>query len=320
LVLLALLAVSVTSNEFVRTPNGLIPSECAYGVPAGTHIEHLDDNMGAKLHFPDGRIKTVGPCMAKLPPLDLQFEVTEKKSEGEPPAGWQVYTYWIGPSDITSFLGYWNTPDIPSNTNGQLLYLFTGLQNNCGGYGLCPNSSSDSPSSISSRGIIRTSDDLISAATNILQPVLQYGFSPAGGGEYWGMASWYVANIGTVYTSVSQVAPGDMLFGNMTKVEGTKNMWVIAFSDETNTKVTPTTLTVSKGTLTDTEPDAYVTLEVYTVSECNQYPTNTVQFTQMSIMESFTTPVTPDWMINTYSNACGEMVDIVNPTQVNIVW
>jgi len=300
---------TLSSPSFVRTPSGLVPSECAYQVPSGSHIEHLDDDLGggARVSYPDGTTIDIGPCRAKLPSLS---EENTLSSNGLPPNGWQVYTYWIGPKTITSFLGGWNTPEKPSANLDQLLYLFTGLQNNCGGYGLCPNKSSSR--------IIRTNDGYISAQTNILQPVLQYGTSPAGGGNYWGIASWYVADIGTVYTNVEKVESEDYLFGNMSKEEGTSNKWVVAFNDVTDPTVTPTVLTVSKGTLTDYEPVAYVTLEVYGVSSCEAYPSDVVQFTNMSIMNDYSTPVTPTWLINTYSNACNESVQIVSPSQVNI--
>ena len=32
---------------------------------------------------------------------------------------------------------YWNVPKAPSTYDDQLLYLFTGLQSSCCGYGIC---------------------------------------------------------------------------------------------------------------------------------------------------------------------------------------
>jgi len=293
-----LFSVSLSNeSEFVVTPNGLIPAECAYQVPDGTHIVELED--GANLLFPDGSSRTIGFCKAKLPQV---------ASAANPPQGWQVYTFWVGPNNLTSFNGSWNVPDIPSDKGGQTLFLFNGLQNNCGGYGVCP------------KGVIRTKEGLISEQTNIIQPVLQFGGSAAGGGAYWGIASWYVATVGTVYTSVYKVSPNDILLGNMSKIEGSKNKWVISLTDQTDPKVNPAVLTVSKGSLTDYEPDAYVTLEVYSVTNCDQYPKTAVQFTQLAIAEDYTTPVNIPWQINTYSHACNEQVQIMSSSEVNIDW
>jgi len=280
---------SFSTEEFVRTPGGMLPSSCVYEVPSGTQIIH-NENKGAEFHHPDGTVRKVGPC--EVPLLDQAL----------PPSGWQVYTYWVGPKNINSFTGYWNVPAAP-DMQGQILYLFTGLQNNCGGYGLCPDNLTG----------------LISDTTNILQPVLQYGSTPAGGGNFWGIASWYVASFGTAHTTVSQVAPGDMLYGSMIKTEQ-PNTWVVYFNDTTNSTVTPTTLTV-KNALTATEPDAYVTLETYDIASCGQYPTNAVtKFTQMVIEVGNGVPKNPQWDINTYSSACNEKVVVVNSGEVDIYW
>lgn len=219
-----------------------------------------------------------------------------------PPSGWQVYTYWVGPKNITSFVGFWNVPDNPPLPSGQLLYLFTGLQNNCGGYGACPDNATQT----------------LSATTNILQPVLQYGSSPAGGGDFWGIASWYVADFGTAHTDVSEVAPNDRLYGSMIKTSA-PNGWQVYFNDTTNSTVPSTLLSVSNA-LTSFEPDAYVTLEVYGVTSCRQYPSAPVEFTQMAITAGDNVPVTPKWLVNTYSSACQESVKIVSPSAVTITW
>ena len=52
----------------------------------------------------------------------------------------------------------WTVPPAPATQNGQTIFLFPGIQN----------------------------------STMIYQPVLQWGPSAAGGGNYWAVASWYV--------------------------------------------------------------------------------------------------------------------------------
>jgi len=281
-------------EKFVAVPGGMMPARCVYEVPSGTHIIHNENHQGVEFHHPDGTVRQVGPCEIPLPLPEVPAPT--------PPDGWQVYTYWVGPNDITSFTGFWNVPNTPAKTEGQILYLFTGLQNNCGGYGLCPDNTTGR----------------LSATTNILQPVLQFGITPAGGGSFWGIASWYVADFGTAHTTVSKVAPGDMLFGLMNKTAA-PNTWTIYFNDTTNPNVEPTVLNVSNA-LTTSEPDAYVTLEVYQVSTCSQYPTQGVKFTKMVIEKDDGKPVIPKWDTNTYSSACSEKVTIVSPSEVDIAW
>lgn len=53
--------------------------------------------------------------------------------------------------------------------------------------------------------------------TSIIQPVLQYGVSAAGGGDRWTLASWYVNGVtNRVFTSyVIDVQPGDLIRGTI---------------------------------------------------------------------------------------------------------
>jgi hypothetical protein len=88
-------------------------------------------------------------------------------------------------SPITSFQTNWAVPQPPATSSGQLIYLFNALEDASG-------------------------DD-------ILQPVLQWGVSGAGGGSYWSVASWYVDSSGHAFcTPATQVNPGDQLIGLMT--------------------------------------------------------------------------------------------------------
>jgi len=164
----------------------------------------------------------------------------------------------------------------------------------------------------------KNSSRQLSASTNILQPVLQYGTTPAGGGNYWGIASWYVTDFGASHTTVSQVSPNDILYGSMIKVTEPET-WIVYFNDTSNSTVPFVSLKVSN-TLTVTEPDAYVTLEVYEVRSCKQYPAGEVKFTNLAIEQGNAMPVTPKWLINTYSSACGETVNIISPSEVDISW
>jgi len=54
------------------------------------------------------------------------------------------------------------------------------------------------------------------AGVSIIQPVLQWGSSAAGGGQYWAIASWFVGGAHTVYSDLKQVSSGDTIYGNMT--------------------------------------------------------------------------------------------------------
>lgn len=65
-----------------------------------------------------------------------------------------------GSSPISSFATTWKVPAAPTTNHQQTIFLFNSIE----------------PAS----------------GNAILQPVLQYGPSAAGGGSYWAVASWYV--------------------------------------------------------------------------------------------------------------------------------
>jgi hypothetical protein len=74
------------------------------------------------------------------------------------------------------------------------------------------------------------------ATTGILQPVLQYGPSAAGGGQYWSIASWYLYTDTSdvdhaYYTTLIEVSSGDPLTGimNMIDADDTHDYWKCSF-------------------------------------------------------------------------------------------
>lgn len=100
--------------------------------------------------------------------------------------GWVVYAYWNNGTGkpITSFKTTWIVPPAPATHSGQVIFLFNGIQN----------------------------------SSMICQPVLQWGVSAAGGGNYWAVASWYVDGQGgpAFHSPLVQVSIGQTLVGIMT--------------------------------------------------------------------------------------------------------
>ncbi len=98
------------------------------------------------------------------------------------------------PSKPTSYLSAeWIVPEPPLRKSDQLIYLFAGLDG----------------------VILRDSASM----TYILQPVLQWGVSPAGGGKYWSVCNWLVTNEGQYFhDSLIKVNPGDSLQGVVKRI------------------------------------------------------------------------------------------------------
>eukprot|EP01125_Pyxidicula_operculata_P005103 TRINITY_DN1867_c0_g1_i2.p1 TRINITY_DN1867_c0_g1~~TRINITY_DN1867_c0_g1_i2.p1 ORF type:complete len:275 (+),score=31.09 TRINITY_DN1867_c0_g1_i2:32-856(+) len=179
---------------------------------------------------PNGRIETVD---GKLHLLSANGTRTvheacmnkRRSLQQSPPYGWAAYAeYYIG-SGVKSFAGQWNVPDIPKSDVTQTLFLFTGLQNTV----------------------------LESQSATIVQPVLQYGPSQAGGGSYWAIASWYVGMGNAVFGNLVQVQPGDTIYGVMA-TQSNGDWQVVTRSVKTGVSSSIVTSTPI------TEPYAFVTL------------------------------------------------------------
>lgn len=98
---------------------------------------------------------------------------------------WITYAWWLNDTgnQIVSMETTWTVPPLPTKPHdGQTVYLFNGLQD-AGGY-------------------------------RILQPVLQWGKTPAGEAEGWTVSSWFISpDTGAHYTKPVAVQPGQQLKG-----------------------------------------------------------------------------------------------------------
>jgi hypothetical protein len=106
----------------------------------------------------------------------------------------------------------------------------------------------------------------------ILQPVLQWGLSPAGGGNYWAITNWYVSASGDYFCgSLITVNPGDTLQGVMQLTSVSSN----TYSYHSFFTGYPTGCDLQVNNLTEQLTDAYETLEVYNTDDF-EYPADTV--------------------------------------------
>jgi len=280
LLLAAVVCVYAEDEETLTlTPFGYMPRSCVHGVPDGAHVDYLED----------GNLKVAAKGQSYLlPPCHTNEHVLARsvaKSRSSLPTGWAAYAYWNTQSAITSYVGTWSVPPRPSDQQVQTLFLFTGLQNEF------------------------DFDASPQQTISIIQPVLQWGPSEAGGGSYWSIASWYVTSTGqAVYSTLQQVSSGHTIFGNMTIV-GAK--WDIITVD-VNTKVS-TAIHVNPGA---SEMWAFVTLEVYNVNSCGDYPNGSTEFKSL-VMTSQGQRQTPNWSVSTQPG-CNEAVKIVSTSDVKI--
>ena len=206
-------------EELVLTPGGWRPKSKVHFVEPGHHVSGKGGRL-AVVNTATGRtVKDLGP----LTKVDkrarkksgMAMKLAEQRKGGAtprraaPPAagphgaaplapapttpapvtdGWIVYSGWTNASGnpISYFKTQWSVPPEPASDNDQTVFLFNGIQS-------------------------------FDADVFILQPVLQWGTSSAGGGSYWSITNWYVGSEGTaLYGPLIQVNPGDVLEGIMT--------------------------------------------------------------------------------------------------------
>jgi hypothetical protein len=261
--------VAAQGTTQVLTPFGYRDSANLHRVPEGyelmrmpdTHIRMHNPKTGDYTDFP----KPVLATQQSVPSTDNQQRVPFTDN------GWITYAFWHNSSSkpISYFVTDWSVPPNPRTYTGQTLFQFNSIE---------------------------------PAAENaILQPVLQFGPSAAGGGEYWAITSWYVIG-NQAYTAGLYYVPEGTFLGGQIKLIGQKKGGNCSYTSDFY-GYSGTTLTVRN------IPQlvwATETLEVYGVSQCTEFP-NTVYSLMSSIGITLKGGITPSasWLINDSATDCG---------------
>jgi hypothetical protein len=218
----------LATGEFTVTPGGVRPKSMVHEVKPGQIVD-LD---GATLkRFDLATRKFIEPLGVNA---DVKAKAAVLPALG---SGWITFgSYVENSSNIINFMTTtWTVPPAPTKSDGQVIFLFNGLQ--------------DSP------------------VTHILQPVLQWGVSADGGGAKWSVASWFVDSSNNAFkTTLVDVNPGDTLTGvmRMTSNSAGKFNYTCEFSNIANTSLTVNNV---NQLVMPVE-----TLECYSITECRDYP------------------------------------------------
>lgn len=209
---------------YVSTPGGWTHPSCIHEVPNNATIDTEHGNVIVNGNV----IAHYDPCAYTPIPFNSPVAVGDASSASAtsaavppsgPPSG-PGYGGWVEDleQDTSPSLDYdylKSTIIVPSYAqrppdDGETLYFFSSLQmsaNNCIGGG------------------------------GILQPVLQYGISPAGGYAYWfSVASWFWSWAGQYHGPLTLVTPGDQITGliSMT-LGGTFRSWNVSAWNQNGT-------------------------------------------------------------------------------------
>ncbi|KAF8322687.1 hypothetical protein DL93DRAFT_2093265 [Clavulina sp. PMI_390] len=242
-------ALAAPGAQSVLTPYGQRPSANVHAVPEGGEVRHVGDEV----HLVDATGNVLH--VAQNDGTKVRAQPTPASDAAEALAtGWIAYASWsnTGSSPISSFTTTWKVPAIPAKDDGQTLFTFNSIE----------------PAS----------------GNAILQPVLQYGPSAAGGGKYYAVASWYLVGSNTYYTTPVKVAVGDTLDGKITLTSSSGSSYNY---NSVFTNISGTSL-AAKGSAELTW--ATETLEVYSIASTSDFPTGSTVFSSINLKTKAGTP------------------------------
>jgi len=282
-------------QDYAYVPSrGLMHRECVHHVPDNALLVETADGGHDVLHQATGQLLFHVP-LKRCPPPPLAAP-KESRSNGDndkdtvdvtPYQGWNAYVDYIQTKTYDTFFARWNIPAAPKTyTAGKVVFYFNGLQ-----------------------------DSSASKTIDIIQPVIQYGQSAAGGAGYWGVASWYVDSTDQAFHStLKQIPANSNIIGNMTRLNST--CWFIGATDGS----VQSPLSICKRATLINQPSAYVTCEAYAAS-CANYPpagkTGQITFTSVHLTDQGGA-VSPTWQRVVETGICGNNVTVVSPSTISI--
>jgi len=231
---------AANDDGYVLTPFGHAHRTCVEDVGENASIDEDGSvtSRGVK-HPPKGRcnfpLRRAGKHAAgAAAPSDINPTISGWLSDYSATATGMANNWF------THVYGSWLVPQKPSSYVGQTLFYFNGLDS--------------------------------TTQSSILQPVLHYGPSSAGGGNYWSTAVWYIDHFGNVYhSSLTSVSVGVTLLGDMDSSGCTaagKCSWTVTMKHNGVLKNSMT----KAGQETFNRAYPYVA-EFYNFTACNQNPT-----------------------------------------------
>jgi hypothetical protein len=251
-----------------RVPSGFAHESCIHEIPDGASV----DEAGVVTHR-DGH-KT------HLPKCNYGFLRSHRAaadvSQVPTVNGWVEASWWNATSSPSALGAYFSVPNPPSENHGQLIYLFPSLEPADG--------------------------------SKIVQPVLQWGVSPAGGGYYWALASWAVGNGWALHSPLIAVSPGHQIRGNPYGQSCSGSVcpnWVIYSQDVTTGATTQFTYTGNTVPLTAVQGGV---LEGYNVQTCGDYPSSPTYFTSIHVRDFANRLMSPQFFAYYWVSGCGYSV------------
>lgn len=268
---------------YVVTPHGLIHRSCVRAVAAGETV----DAQGAVIAA-NGERTELPPC--RHPRLDKRTLQPIEAGQNVSPTinGWIAYADWTASTPLGYFTATFQVPASPT-IYGATVFFFPGSEPTDG--------------------------------STILQPVLQWGESGAGGGNYWAAASWFCCPSGWLtHSALIDVNAGDTIASSMVSdCSGSTCSWYVKTADMTTDTFT------SLAAQNVTTPFLWNfggVLESYRVSECAQNPASgSITFSNLVLRDENGNAMSPTWTNDVPASDpdCGYAVSS-SPNSVTVTW
>jgi hypothetical protein len=273
--------------DWVQVPGKLMRPDCVHEVPNGAKIVIGEDgNPTGDVMLNGAVISHSEPCSEA--PISTTHTVSPVNAPGHVPQ--PPFNGWVEDSQEDLSLASSDNVDwesglfyVPSNPsdNGGTIFIFNGI----------------APT----------------AQNWILQPVLQYGVSAAGGGNYWAMAAWFVGTGGAWHSPLVTVKSGNTLDGY---TEQTASGSTLDYTSEAYDLTTGaySWLSIWSSGLHWTVAYEGV-LEVYNVNSCSQLPASDyAYFYDNYVYHGYPAYdyVSPSFTGNVFQSGCGNWVYVNN--------
>jgi len=268
------LAIEGLPDTHVLTPFGVRPKNCVLELPSGSSVREHDE--GLLVITPTSKYIHPVPAECHLDDPVGQYNEFKRtgrlQSEAFPLNGWLDYAGWYPPnseSNLDSFTSTYTVPGNPTTNGQQVLFYFIGMQDNA------------------------------YTAVNIVQPVLTWGNGVPG----WNLASWDCCpkNITVQSKTITGFGAGDQIKGTIQRIDSYD--WLI---DATIVKSgANTTLYSHVGSYLYNWAD--VTLEVYTVTSCNQFAVGPMTFSDLVLKDVQQDVLSPQWTFTRATDCSGKI-------------
>lgn len=195
----------VATAKTVMTPFGPADDSCVHEIPNGAGV----DVQTGDVSLNDATVSHIDPCTVS------STKAGSAAPQTVPPIQWYEYSnatpaVFSGVAQFDGIEVTWNVPSTPPPSNGSVTYYFPSVQNQ------------------------NPDNENWSGEMLLLQPVLQYGISPAGGGDYWALGSWGVwgctqqgAMCQSGFSPLLRLNAGDSITGLIEQTAGNLDAWYV---------------------------------------------------------------------------------------------